>query len=208
MNILLIVVIILGVVLFAIMTLLVIKGIDWRAFFVRRYGEDYRKGLAHINVNGKWLYRESELVYESDIACTYTRITATGEMLDDIVPNEIGYDYDEYTGRRQYRVVPGAIVAYSDNGDAPAVNMPSALLSTETLGRIAYGLATSVNNGGNSLNWKLIIVIAAIIGFVFVGLFLSGVIKSPGQNSTPVTTPAVTTPAPATASENITFINE
>ena len=199
MNGFVIVIIVLVVLIILCLGLISVKMIDWRTFFVRRYGPDYKKGLAHIKYDGKWVYRNSELVYESPIAATYTRITDAGEIQDDIVPNKIGFSYDEYTGRRQYRVIPGGAVAFSDDGEAPAVNFPAGLISLDTLGKLAYDLATSVKTGPEPFNWKPFIIVGVVLILVVGGLFGFGVINIPN----PGPAPAAMTPA---TTENTTVI--
>lgn len=171
---------ILGVVIFV---------VDWRAFFLRRYGQNYKKGLAHIKVGENWLYRESELIYESDIAMTYIREVRKGVFIDDIVPAVIGFDYDESTGRRQYRIPPGGGIAISDDGEAAAVDFPTSLISTDTLGKVADSFARSVNAGSEfPLKW---VVMAAIIGAaIFGGIFFMNTI-----NRQPAAPPAIEQPA-------------
>jgi len=194
MNMLLVALIVLAVLFGITVIIAVIFAVDWRAFFLRRFGEDYTKGLAHIKVEGKWLYRESELVYESDIACTYARLDEkSGVICDDIVPHSIGFAYDEYTGRRVYKALPGAAVCYSDDGDAPPVNIPASLISTDTLGKIAVHLATSVKGARGPFNWKPLIFIGLILVILVGGALVTGVIKLPLP--APHTAPA----APATS---------
>lgn len=200
MSTFLIVLIILASLLFITIIATVIIAVDWRAFFLRRYGEDYTKGLAHINLNGKWLYRNSELIYESDLACTYARMDGkAGVIYDDIVPNAIGYDYDEYTGRRVYRAIPGAAVCTSDCGDAPAVNIPAALISTDTLGKVSVLIATSVQGMNKPFNWKPFIIVGLLIIALVGAGFASGIIKLPY----PATAPVQTAPASTANQTNI-----
>jgi hypothetical protein len=194
------------VVLFFVLVVVVILTVwDWRAWLVRKYGPNYKHGLAHIEVNGVWLYRESELVHDSDIAATYLRKVkhdGADVFVGDIVPkrdaagNEIHYGYDEYSGRLTYRVRPGAVVACSDDGDAPATDFPSELLSPYLLDRNSTNFASSVNSE-KTAPWGTIAVIAVIVIVLIVGLFATGVLKMPKNGAAP--TANVTAPAPATA---------
>jgi len=195
--------IIIGVLVFMLIVTGIIAFIDWRALIVRRFGPDYRKGLAHIQINGVWIYRESELIFEGDDAMTYSRqLTADGgkTYVEDIIPNKIGFSYDEYTGARLYRVEPGGCIGYSDDGAAPAVDYPAELISVHVLDRTASSYAASVN-AESEFNWKPVLIGAADIIALVVILFSTGVIKLPGS-AAPASPPAQTQTVPA--SENVT----
>lgn len=149
---------------------------DWRAWMIRRVGPDYRKGLAHIQLNGVWVYRASRLIYESPDAMTYARETdVDGQrmIVNDIVPNAIGFSYDEYTGMRVYRVQPGGCIGYSDDGNAPEVDYPAELISCHVLDRTVSNYAASVNAEGG-FNWKPLIIGGIVLVAVVVFLFSSG----------------------------------
>lgn len=194
----------LWLVTFALVFLLIVIGliafVDWRAIIVRRFGPDYKKGLAHIKVGGVWTYRESTLLWEGDDAMTYYRETLKDGkvvIVDDIVPNAIGYSYDEYTGRRQYRVQAGGTIATSDDGGVPVVDYPSELISVHVMDRTVSNYAASVNAEGG-FNWKLLLIGAAVSFALIAFLLFTGIIKLPAGNS-PATTPApATAPAPST----------
>lgn len=157
---------------------------DWRAFMIRRVGPDYRKGLAHIEINGVWVYRESALIFEGTDAMTYSREVKVGGIkffVNDIVPNELGFSYDEYTGARIYRVMPGGSIGYSDDGKAPAVDYPAELISVHVLDRTVSNYAASVN-AGNEFNWKPLIIGGIVLIAVVVILFTTGIFKFPGSH--------------------------
>lgn len=184
---------ILGILVFAVIIVGLMAFIDWRAFFVRRFGSNYKKGLAHINLDGAWLYRESNLFYEGDLAITYTRREKDGSRSDDIVPHAIGFDYDEYSGARVYRVMPGGSIGFSDTHAGPVSDFPAALISAHVLGQTAEKLSTSVNSEEPGFNFKPYILVALGIILILAGLFLTGVIKLPSaplQTETPAAAPA------------------
>lgn len=167
---------------------------DWRAFLIRRIGANYRKGLAHIQLNGVWVYRSSTLIYEGTDAMTYEREVKIGghkAIVNDIVPNKIGFSYDEYTGERIYRVNPGGCIGYSDDGNAPAVDYPEELISVHVLDRSVSNYAASVNSEGG-INWKPILIGGVIVIAVVVVLFMSGFFNFSGP-ATPGTENQTTT---------------
>jgi hypothetical protein len=166
---------------------------DWRAWLYRKYGNDYKKGLARIRVNGMLLYRDSALFFEDDAAMTYIRKsepgypTPSGFAFDTVPTARCGFIFEEGTGRRSYRVRPGGGIAWSDDPDAPAGDFPGELLSPHLLGRTAVNVATSVNAEGG-MPWKTIIIIAAIIAVLGVAAFFmfkpgAAPAKSPAQSS-------------------------
>lgn len=196
------------IVIAALIVILIIVGliafVDWRAIIVRHFGPDYKKGLAHIRIEGVWVYRESKLVYEGNDAMTYSRKIGKDRYQDDIVPNAIGFRYDEYEGCRVYRVQPGGSVATSDDGEAPVTDYPSGLLSTHILDRTAVNYASSVNAEGG-IDWKKVLIITGLAALVIVAiLYFTGALKLPGTPaktnapniSPPVTTPAIPTTQP------------
>lgn len=177
---------------------------DWRAWVIRKVGPNKKKGLAHILEDGVWKYRESWLIFEGDDAMSYARqVKYDGFTVDvvDIVPNAIGFDYDEYTGERLYRVRPGGCIGYSDRGEAPAVDYPAELISTHVLDRTVSNYAASVN-ADDEFNWKPIIVggIVLIVAALVV-LFATGIIPSPLN-------PGAATPGPEVTTSNQTSVNQ
>jgi hypothetical protein len=196
--------IIIGFLLLLLAVIGVIAFVDWRALIVRRYGPDYRKGLAHIQVNGVWIYRASALIYEGADAMTYSRqvdIAGKPGYVEDIVPNAIGFSFDEYTGARMYRVQPGGCIGYSDDGNAPAVDYPAELISVHVLDRTASSYAASVN-AESDFNWKPFVIagIAAVI-VILVILFSTGTLKLPGMPAPGTEPPAQTQTVPATENQ-------
>lgn len=182
MNVMMLFWIIVSFLVFLLILIGLFAFIDWRALIIRKFGPSYKKGLAHIQIDDAWFYRESELVYQGDDAMTYSReveIDGQKVIFNDIVPNAIGFSYDEYTGRRQYRVNPGGVIGYSDDGDAPAVDYPSALISCHVLDRTVSNYASSVN-AESEFNWKLILY-GAIAGAILIAvvLYFGGILKIP-----------------------------
>jgi len=182
------IIVIMGVLILTFFAIGLIRLIDWRAFFVRRYGHDYKKGLAHIIVNGVGVYRQSTMIHEGTDAMTYQRqsvIASEKKYVYDIVPhkdkngNDIPMDYDEYTGYRLYRVEPGGSIGYPDRFNAPVVDYPEELISAHILDRTVIDYCASVNID-KEMNWKpLLIGGIVLIIVVIAGLFLFGVIKAP-----------------------------
>lgn len=171
---------------------------DWRSWLRKKYGNDYRKGLAHIKHGGEWGYWESQLVFEGDDADTYNRKQPDSDAeVSDIVPKGIGYAYSE--GRRVYRVQPGGTIATSDDGEPPLTDYPSELISTHTLDRTVINYASSVNDLPQ-FPWKIVIIGALILIAIFGLLFMTGTIKLPGgaapAQTANVTAPAQTAPTP------------
>ena len=169
-----------GVIIFAVW--------DWRAWIRRKWGDDYKHGLARIKIGQKTISRPSELYYEGDEAITYARrldepLPGGERFVFDIVKNEIGFDYTE-TGRRVYRIRPGDAFAQADDIERPSVNFPSGLLSVHVADRTIhkYGLTVSGNKSSHS---GLIIVVV-----LFVLLTVGGVIYM--QNRTPGPAPVPT----------------
>lgn len=160
----------------------ILAFVDWRAIIIRKFGPNYKKGLAHILYNGTWTYRESSLIFEGDDAMTYSReviIDGQRTFVNDIVPNSIGFAYDEYTGARLYRVQPGGTIGFSDEGVAPAVDYPAELVSCHVLDRTVSNYASSVNAEAGGFPWKLL-VFGAVAGVLIAGIFFfTGIIKPP-----------------------------
>lgn len=201
MNIYLVFALILGFLVIAVIVTGLLAFIDWRAVIVRRFGHDYKKGLAHILYKGTWVYRESTLVFEGDDAMSYLRETIIdGEKryIADIVPNEIGFSYDEYTGARIYRVRPGGCIGYSDDGEAPDVDYPAELIAPHVLDRSVTNYALSINVKGGGFNWKLIIYgfIAGII--IVAAVFYTGILKPPTTAQEPAQPPTEQSQPPPT----------
>jgi len=190
---------IVGFLVFLLIVIGLLAFIDWRTIIVRRYGSNYKKGLAHILYDGVWVYRESVLIFEGDDAMTYSReavIDGQKVFVNDIIPNSIGFAYDEYTGARLYRVRPGGTIGYSDTGNAPAVDYPSELVSCHVLDRTVSNYASSVNAEAGGFNWKLLFY-GAIAGVLLAGLlFFSGIVKPPSAGNIPGS-PAQSAPAQA-----------
>lgn len=204
MNPLIIAIIALGVLFFAVVVLLIIFGVDWRAVFVKKWANDYTVGLAHVQLNGEMVYRNSYLIYESPRACTYTRQLEDGQYTDDIVPHEIGYSYDEYTGRRLYRAFPGGSVCVSDDAEKPAADFPAALIAVDTMGKISDKINKSVTMDAPGFPWKAVLIILAVVIIGVAALFGTGIVKLPmpqqqqpgaTEPAQPNTGPAATTPA-------------
>jgi len=195
MSVLTIVVIILAVLLFLAVIVGAIAVVDWRKFFIKRYGTNYKNGLAHIIKDGVSVYRDSSLLFVSDIAMTYV-MNDGGALSDHIVPNKIGFTYDEYTGARLYRVAYGGTVAQSDEIGAPAVDFPSALISSHVLSATVHKLATSVNSDDAGFNIKPYVLAAVLVVAVVAVLFFTGVIKVPTGAAVPRTPPAQTQTTP------------
>lgn len=195
MNIIAIFFIVIGLLFLALVALIIFAVIDWRGFFVRKFGPDISKGLAHIQLNGVWVYRESNLIYQGDDAISYVREVKTPdgpEYVTDIVPHkdskgqQIPIDYDEYTGARVYRVEPGGTIGLPDRGSPPAVDYPARLVSAHVLDRTAARYAASVSSE-TPMNWKPLIfggIAVVVIAGIILLLFINGVIKLPGTSQT------------------------
>lgn len=185
MNIIATLFIVIGILFIGNIGLIIFKAIDWQAIFVRKYGNNYKKGLAHILLGDVWIYRESSLYFVGDDAMSYSRVTninGKDEITEDIVPNAIGFDYDEYTGARVYRIQPGGTIATSDRSDGPKVDYPARLISVHTLDRTVANYASSVNDE-EPFNWKPVIigvVTILVIAIIAGTLIATGVIKLPG----------------------------
>lgn len=208
------VVIVLASLTFLCIIFIIVRAYDWRAFFVRRYGPTNKKGLAHTKISDTWVYRESELFYESDYAWTYTRTAENGELIDEIVPKydqdgrPIKYGHDEYTGALVYKSYEGGVVCTTDDGDPPKVNMPAALIAVETMGKLAYDLTTSVKSDSQPFNWKPLALIGIIAIIAVIGLFALGILKFPVSGGPPADPDQTEIPAPAETgpSANATII--
>ena len=189
--------------LIAIIVLITLAVWDWRAWMVRKVGHDYRRGLAHVKRGDTWVYRESWLYYAGNDAMSYARYVTHGKVktcVFDIVPNKIGFAYDEYTGARVYRMQPGGVIASSDDGNAPSVDYPEKLISAHVLDRTSVDLALSVTTGETGTNWKMIVglaVILVVVGIAGFAIFQSmrPVPALPADNVTNPVPVQITTPA-------------
>jgi hypothetical protein len=198
---------VIGILLFLMIAFGVWKIIDWREFFVKKYGENYHHGTAYVKVLNKWKFEYSELVYEGNDAKTYRRNTIIdGKAVKyyDIVPNSIGYDYSVSTGRRIYKIMDGKAVAFCGVDDKGVADYPAELVSMHVMDRTMIAYAKSVTADA-VLSWKVILI--AVIGIIaiVVCLKLTGVIKTskpvtttgkPGVVQTTNSMPSGTTPLP------------
>lgn len=192
--------IILGILVLVLIVALVFAFWDWRKWLMRKFGPNYQHGLAHIKLGNIWVYRESELFWPGDDAMSYVRKLDTPgpdgkSFTTDILPNKIGFDYHEGTGRRVYRMQPGGTIATPDNTDAPVTDYPSELISVHIEDRTAakYIQTVSGKKASNAGVWILGILLAAILigGAIYL---LTNRAPAPAPSTPPPVTANATAP--------------
>jgi hypothetical protein len=189
-----------AVVLFVLLVIVIVLAVwDWQAWLRRKFGNNYVHGLAHINFGGQWVYRESELWYKGDDAMSYIRKLDVPDVngknfTADIVPASIGFDYNQNTGRRVYRIQPGGTVATSDNTDHPVTDYPSELISVHIIDRTATKYIQTVSGKKASSAGIIAIVVLFLLVIIAGGIFITTKNK-PAPAQPPAATANATAPA-------------
>jgi hypothetical protein len=204
---------ILGILVLAMVGMLVYTFVDWRSIFVKKYGFQYRRGLEWKKVRGQWLRFESVCTYEGKDAKTYYHEEKENEGLFKyytIVPDSLGFDYDQWTGRRMYQVEAGLAVAYG-GVSAQTSNYPSELISRHVMGETAINLAKSVNGEDSKFPVKILIILGVVVIVAIVTLKLTGVIggsSKPVVPAEPGATPSKVVPLPANGTKPVSEMLE
>ena len=177
--------------------IIVLLQIDWRAFFMRRYGTNYKHGEAVQIVNGVRSYYTAEMWHEGPFAMSYWRQgVVNGQKLtfDDIVPNPppgVPMQYDA-NGRRMYWLIPGNVIcANAEKTDYQFTNYSPELMSSDMLDRTGVKYGNSVKDGGGGAG--ILVIVGIVLVVVIAGLLIFNAVK-----------PRVAVTQPPAAAANVT----
>jgi hypothetical protein len=181
--------------------------VDWRKFFLKRYGNDYRKGLALFKAGTEWIPVVCDkLHFDGEKAKTY-KVTYGDKTYYPIVPDMYDSEgkriFEYYKGYRVFRVLAGGAVGVSGFGGAnenSECNYDAELISSHVMDRVAVEYGKSVTSE-NKIPWVMILIAMGIVIVAIVVLKLTGIIGSaPVVTPTPGVTPGASpevTPVPS-----------
>jgi hypothetical protein len=172
---------------------------DWRKWAMSRWGNRPEIGLVRVKVGNTWKSYPSRArpFSKTTIATTYVCDDGSGVDWENIVPHDIGFEYDERTGRRIYEMQLGGSVATAYNSHKPMTDLPANLLAAHSMANAFSGYAHTIAAPKKS-NAGMWIVIVLILGVVILG----GIFIYSKFGTKPAPTPAVatqTTPPTTTA---------